>query len=213
MTKGSVFIIMGPPGSGKGTQSQYLANRIGLPHISTGDLLRAIIQEGTPNGLKAKAYLDKGAFVPSDFVWEILKEKLQSQACSKGCIIDGFPRTLDQAHLLDSFLMDVHSNYTVIFLEISEDEILKRVCSRFLCPSCSRIYNTSQGHTECPDCHVPLIRRSDDTPEIIKERLKKYQERTAPVIAYYDSLGKLCRVSSENKEDLVFEDILKCIYK
>ncbi|WP_100934785.1 adenylate kinase [Candidatus Chlamydia corallus] len=213
MTKGSVFIIMGPPGSGKGTQSQYLANRMGLSHISTGDLLRAIIQEGTPTGLEAKALLDKGAFVPSNFIWEILKEKMQSKACSQGCIIDGFPRTLDQAQLLGNFLIETHSDYIVIFLEISEDEILKRIYSRFLCPSCSHIYKKNQGYTECPDCHIPLIRRSDDTPEVIKERLKKYRERTAPLIAYYDNLGKLCRVSSENKEDLVFEDILKCIYK
>ncbi|SPN73395.1 Adenylate kinase,adenylate kinase,adenylate kinase,Adenylate kinase [Chlamydia serpentis] len=213
MNNGSVFIIMGPPGSGKGTQSQHLAKRLGIPHFSTGDLLRAIIEEGTPAGLEAKTYLDKGAFVPSNFVWKILKEKMQSIECSQGCIIDGFPRTLDQAQLLNNFLKKIQSDYTVIFLEISENEIVKRIGSRFLCPSCSRIYKKEQGYTECPDCLMPLIRRSDDTPEVIKERLKKYRERTAPVITYYEKLGKLCWISSEDKEDLVFENLLRCIYK
>nr|WP_066483457.1 nucleoside monophosphate kinase [Candidatus Chlamydia sanziniae] len=211
MMKNAFYIVMGPPGSGKGSQSQRLANTLGIPHVSSGDMLRAVIKQQTPFSLEAKAYLDKGQFVPSSVVWSLLKERLLSKACTQGCIIDGFPRNLDQAHILDSFFKKLGLNYHVFFLDVSEQEIIRRICSRLICLSCARIYRQEQGYSQCPLCHSSLIRRSDDSPEVVKQRLKTYYEYTIPVTAYYESMGKLNRISAENTEDQVFRNILSYI--
>ncbi|MEF9497111.1 adenylate kinase [Chlamydia sp. 04-14] len=211
MLKNIFYIIMGPPGSGKGTQSQRLANQLGLPHISSGDLFRSAIKSATPLGIKASEYIDKGFLVPDDLVWEIVEETLVKPECESGCIIDGFPRTLDQAILLNDFLVKSNADYLVIQLDVSDEEIIRRIHSRFICPSCNYVYNQSQGLSECPTCHVNLVRRSDDTLEVIHKRLESYEKSTAPVINYYEDLGKLTHIPSEVSPDEVFQSILSCI--
>lgn len=204
------YIVMGPPGSGKGTQSQRLSNRLGLPHVSSGDLLRFDIQEGTSLGIKAQEYINKGLLVPDRLVWDIVKKKLGESECLSGCIIDGFPRTLDQAIWLHEFLLQGHSQYCVIQLDVSEEEVIRRISSRFICPSCNYI-SCHQEMQICPRCHVQLIRRSDDTPEVILQRLESYRTLTEPVLHYYQNLGKLLRIPSESSPDEVFQHIVSCI--
>ncbi|MEF9520025.1 adenylate kinase [Chlamydia crocodili] len=211
MLKNIFYIIMGPPGSGKGTQSQRLANHLGLPHISSGDLFRSAIKSETLLGIKAAEYIDKGLLVPDDLVWEIIEEMLVKPEYQSGCIIDGFPRTLDQAVLLNDFLLKSNTNYLVIQLDVSDEEIVRRIHSRFICPLCSYVYNQSQGFSECPTCRVKLVRRSDDTLEVIHKRLESYEKSTAPVINYYEDLGKLTHIPSEASPDEVFQSILSCI--
>ncbi|QVE49615.1 adenylate kinase [Chlamydia crocodili] len=211
MLKNTFYIIMGPPGSGKGTQSQRLANQLGLPHISSGDLFRSAIKSATVLGIKAAEYINKGLLVPNDLVWELVQETLNKPECQSGCIIDGFPRTLDQAILLNDFLVKSNADYRVIQLDVSDEEIIRRIHSRFICPSCNYVYNQSQGFNECPICRVKLVRRSDDTLEVIYKRLENYEKSTAPVVNYYEDLGKLTRIPSEVSPDEVFQSILSCI--
>lgn len=201
------YIIMGPPGSGKGTQSQRLSIKLGLPHISSGELLRFDIKEKTPLGIKAQEFIDKGKLVPDTLVWNIVKEKLQKPECASGCIIDGFPRTLDQAIRLHEFLAQRRDQYCVIQLDVSQEEVVRRILSRFICPSCNYISCQREGG-RCPKCHAELIRRSDDTPEVIFQRLENYKTSTEPLIHYYQELGKLLRISSESPPDEVFQRIL-----
>ncbi|WP_348664084.1 adenylate kinase [Chlamydia vaughanii] len=211
MLKDIFYIIMGPPGSGKGTQSKLLANKLGIPHLSSGDLFRAAIKSSTPLGIKAQKYIDMGQLVPDVLVWELIEEKLNQPECLSGCIIDGFPRTLDQAVLLNDFMVNRHLNYHVIQLDVSEEEVTHRIQSRFICPSCNSIYNQKQGLGQCSKCHVDLIRRSDDTSEVIIQRLKSYRKSTEPLINYYQKLGKLTRIPSKPSPEEVFDNILDCI--
>ncbi len=203
------YIMMGPPGSGKGTQSQYLAQSTRLPHISSGDLLREAINQGSPFGTQAKAYLDKGLLVSDEVVFGLVKERLE--ICGSGCILDGIPRNLNQASLLQPFLDEYYPNYQVILLEASEQTIVQRICSRYICPQCKLVFNQSQQITDCPSCHVPLTRRSDDNPETVLERLRIYKESTSPLIEYYEKLGKLHRISAELPSQEVSQQILQLI--
>ncbi|EPP35112.1 adenylate kinase family protein [Chlamydia ibidis] len=205
------YIIIGAPGSGKGTQSQKLAKKCGIPHISSGDILREAVQKKTPLGLEVESLVSQGAFVSDNLIWELVREKLSQPTCLNGCILDGFPRTVNQAILLDGFLISKFPNYLAILLEISEEEVLHRICSRFVCPSCNRVYSEAQGLSYCPQCNVKLVRRSDDHPEVVRERLKIYKLSTEPVIDYYDQHHKLCKVASSGPVDEVFQKILDCI--
>ncbi|AEB55558.1 MULTISPECIES: adenylate kinase [Chlamydia] len=205
------YIIMGPPGSGKGTQSQRLAHLLKLPHISSGELFRSAIESASPLGIKAAEYINQGCLVPDEIVWGMVQEALNQPECRSGCIIDGFPRTLDQAILLNDFFVQSHADYRVIQLDVSNEEIIRRIHSRFICPSCKYVYNQSQGFSECPTCQIKLVRRSDDTLEVIHKRLEGYEKSTAPVVDYYQELGKLTRIPSEASPDDVFQSIEACI--
>ncbi|WP_139414591.1 adenylate kinase [Chlamydia abortus] len=205
------YIIMGPPGSGKGTQSQRLAHQLKLPHMSSGELFRSAIDSASPLGIKAAEYINQGLLVPDAIVWGMVQEALNQPECRSGCIIDGFPRTLDQAILLNDFFMQSHADYRVIQLDVSNQEIIRRIHSRFICPSCKHVYNQNQGLSECPTCQMKLVRRSDDTLEVIHKRLESYEKLTAPLIDYYQELGKLTRIPSEASPDDVFQSIEACI--
>lgn len=205
------YIIMGPPGSGKGTQSQRLAHQLKLPHMSSGELFRSAIDSASPLGIKAAEYINQGLLVPDVIVWGMVQEALNQPECQSGCIIDGFPRTLDQAILLNDFFMQSHVDYRVIQLDVSNEEIIRRIHSRFICPSCKHVYNQNQGSSECPTCQMKLVRRSDDTLEVIHKRLESYEKLTAPLIDYYQELGKLTRIPSEASPDDVFQSIEACI--
>lgn len=211
MSDSIFYIIMGPPGAGKGTQSQLLAKELHLPHVSSGDLFRSAIKASSPIGIEAKEYIDKGQLVPDDLVWKIVRERISSSDCSSGCIIDGFPRNLAQANLLNEFLREKQAKYRVIHLDVSEEEIIRRIHSRFICPSCHLVYNEQQNLAQCSQCHSDLIRRSDDTLDVVLKRLGDYKRTTSSLIHYYHKLGKLLLVPSKPSPQEVFDYILDCI--
>ena len=176
------LIFLGPPGAGKGTQAQRLMVDLDIPQISTGDILRKAIREMTPTGVIAKGYIDRGELVPDDVVIAIVRERLQEKDCEKGYILDGFPRTVPQAEVLDTIVtMDA-----VVDFELPNEEIINRLSGRRVCPGCNSTYHVSrlEGDT-CPACGEKVIQRKDDMPETVLNRLEVYEKQTAPLIAYY----------------------------
>lgn len=183
--------MLGPQGSGKGTYSSRLSPILGIPQISSGDIMREEIAKESPLGIKVKEYMDKGILVPDDIVIQIIKDRLKKPDCEKGFIFDGFPRTLNQARELEKITkIDV-----VIYLDVPEWILLKRLGSRVSCEKCKEIYNLINIKPKregiCDKCGGRLIQREDETPEAIKKRLKEYEENTQPLIDYYKSKGIL----------------------
>lgn len=186
------IVFLGPPGSGKGTHAQRLMHEMGIPQISTGDMLRQAIKAETPLGVLAKAYIDKGALVPDDVVIGIVKERLQDADCQQGYMLDGFPRTVPQAEALSTFAtIDVALN-----LSLPDEMIVNRLSGRRVCLKCGGTYHVTQlhGKSEC-DCGAPLVQRKDDCPETIQNRLNVYAAQTAPLINYYEKKGLLKTVN------------------
>lgn len=187
------LVLFGPPGSGKGTQASLLSEKLGAPHISTGDILREAVANKTEVGLKAKAFMDSGQLVPDDVVIAIAKEKLASIG-DKGFILDGFPRTIPQAQALDRALAELGMPLdAVVNLKVDEDEIVTRLSGRRVCPSCGEPYHVDTKRPKadgvCDKCGAALIHRDDDRPEAIKQRLSVYGKQTAPLIEFYESAG------------------------
>lgn len=190
------IIFLGPPGAGKGTHAQRLTQEMGIPQISTGEILRAAIREGTPTGLRAKAYTEKGELVPDAVVIDIVKERLAKEDCKNGCILDGFPRTVPQAEALATFAaIDAVVNFV-----LPDEAIVRRLSGRRVCPSCGLTTHVSalNGKDTCPECGSKLIQRKDDLPETVENRLKVYKEQTEPLIAYYQGKGKVKDILCEN---------------
>jgi len=192
------LILIGPPGAGKGTQAEMLVKKLGIPQISTGDILRAAVKNGTPIGLKAKKYMDVGDLVPDDVIIGVVKERLTADDCKKGYLFDGIPRTLHQAEVLDAqgVIIDV-----VLSIEIPDDVLIERLGGRRVCPECNTIYHieTKKPAKEgiCDGCGAVLITRKDDEIDMIKSRLKTYHKETEPLIGYYKAQGKLKEVGGE----------------
>lgn len=210
------LIMLGPPGSGKGTQAKRLTERFGIPQISTGDILREAVKEGTPLGKEAKRYMDEGKLVPDEVVVGIVRERLKEPDCEKGFILDGFPRTVAQAEALDRILEEMGRKIDhVIDIEVSEDELLKRLTGRRTCKRCGAMYhiifNPPKRDGICDQCGGELYQRDDDREETIKARLKVYREQTAPLIDYYEKRGLLRRIEGSGKIDEIEERILKAI--
>lgn len=189
------IIFLGPPGSGKGTHAQQISEAMGIPRLSTGDMLRENMKSGTTLGLEAKRYVESGQLVPDALVIEMLKERLTQDDCAQGVIFDGFPRTQPQAEALE----EVVSIDAVVNLEIPDESIVKRMAGRRVCPACGFTSHTSwlDGRTDCGQCGAELTMRDDDAPETVLARLTVYHAQTKPLIAYYDQRGLLRRVSSE----------------
>ncbi len=215
---------MGAPGSGKGTQSKLLASQLSLQHISSGDLLRNAVSQNTPLGQEIKSYLDQGKLLPDQLVWKLVHEKLDElqqdtllrklsflSRSENGAILDGFPRTVAQAKLLNEFLCSYFPDYKIILLDISDEEVLNRLTSRYICPSCQGIYNKQQGFSRCPKCLVELTRRSDDTPEVILDRIQTYKQETQPVLDYYAALQRLITIDANAPTQQVFKNILDAL--
>lgn len=195
------IIFVGPPGAGKGTHAQILMKEMGIPQISTGDMLRQAMAEGTALGLIAKAYINDGNLVPDDVVIGIVKERLQKDDCSKGYILDGFPRTVPQAEALEGFArIDA-----VLDFELADDVIIKRLSGRRVCSACGLTthINTVGESDVCPECGEKLIQRKDDLPETVRNRLAVYQQQTAPLIDFYQerSLLKVIDCSGTKEEN------------
>ena len=183
------IIFLGPPGAGKGTHAQLLMNELGIPQISTGDMLRQAMKAGTEMGLSAKRYIDAGELVPDEVVIGIVKDRLNADDCKNGYILDGFPRTVKQAEALGQFArIDVALN-----ISLSDDVIISRLSGRRVCLKCGATYHIStlEGREDCAVCGDKLVQRKDDAPETIRNRLSVYAAQTAPLIDYYDQKGLL----------------------
>lgn len=198
------LIFLGPPGAGKGTQAARVSAAWGIPHISTGDMLRTAIAQGTPMGLAAKGFMDAGNLVPDDVVIGIVKERLAARDCEKGYILDGFPRTVAQAEALASFAKIDKA----VLVDLADTEIITRMAGRRTCPACQATYHVStlKGDT-CEKCGTKLIRRVDDAPETVASRLAVYHEKTQPLIDYYAEKGILAKVEGANPVNAVFDAI------
>ncbi len=212
------IIFLGPPGSGKGTQSKWIEDEFGIPHISTGDMFRAAVAQGTPSGLLAKTYMDKGQLVPDDVTIAIVEERLQQKDCQKGFLFDGFPRTIAQAEALDHLTKKLKLPIDlVIYLVVDKKVLLKRIAGRRVCPKCGASFHNENNPSKvdgiCDFCGAELIIRKDDTPEAMKTRIKAYESETAPLIHYYQAKGLLREIDALQDIDKVTEDIKDTLEK
>ena len=192
------IILLGAPGAGKGTQAAIICERLNIPTISTGNIIRAALKSGTEMGLKAKSYMDQGKLVPDEVVIGIIKERLAEDDCQNGFVLDGFPRTIPQAEALDSMGIQIDK---VIDIDVSDEEIVSRLSGRRVCESCSDTYhvehNPPKVEGKCDKCNGTLVQRKDDHPETVKDRLHVYHEQTEPLKGYYEKQGKLFEVKGE----------------
>lgn len=195
------LILLGAPGAGKGTQAELICERLNIPAISTGNMIREAMKNGTEMGKKAKSFVDAGNLVPDEVVIGIIKERLSESDCANGFILDGFPRTIPQAEALDKMGVDID---TVLSIEVADEKIVKRMSGRRVCESCGASYHieykkpTKEG--VCNACGGNLICRKDDAPETVLDRLNVYHEQTEPLKGYYEKTGKLKIV--EGQEEL-----------
>ncbi|MBM7624002.1 adenylate kinase [Sporohalobacter salinus] len=206
------IILVGPPGAGKGTQAANLVDEFGVPHIATGDIFRSAIKNKTQLGKKAKEYIDQGQLVPDEVTIGIVEERLSEDDCQEGFILDGFPRTVTQADALNDILADLNIKLdTVLNIEVSEEEVVRRLSGRRICSECGASYhlefNPPQDKNICDKCSGELYQREDDEPETIKERLEVYKEQTEPLINYYKEKGILKSINGEAVPQEVFTRI------
>ena len=206
-------LIMGAPGAGKGTYAEGICEYFGIPHISTGDIFRQAMQEETPMGLLAKSYIDKGHLVPDEVTNKIVKERLLKADCADGFLLDGYPRTTEQADCLEQMLQEMNLKLDVVInLVVSDELIVSRIVNRRLCPTCGKGYNllTLKPKQEgiCDTCGTPLYQRKDDNEETIKSRLNVYNEQTKPLIEYYTNKGLIRNLNGEGRADVATKYIL-----
>ncbi|AIY89462.1 adenylate kinase [Geoglobus acetivorans] len=210
------LILLGPPGAGKGTQAKRIVEKYGIPQISTGDMLRDAVAKGTELGKKAKEYMDKGELVPDEVVIGIVKERLMQPDCESGFILDGFPRTINQAEALDDILDEMNRRIdAVINIAVPDEEILKRIVYRRICKECGAVYNLIYSPPKvdgkCDKCGGDLYQRDDDKEETVKERLRVYREQTAPLIDYYSRKGSLKNVDGTKNIEEVWNQIVELL--
>ncbi len=211
--------MLGPPGVGKGTQAQELMAAWGIPQISTGDLFRANISQGTPLGLQAKSTLDKGELVSDNLVNDMVAQRLKAPDTTAGYILDGFPRTLNQADWLDQHLAATPGSLPVIAvsIEVSYNQLLRRITGRRICPVCKTSYNIYLQPPKvdelCDLDGTPLTRRSDDTEEVFEERMRAYNSLTAPVVEHYRALGRFEQVNGEQPVNAVTAEVMKAVLR
>ncbi|MBQ0110622.1 MAG: adenylate kinase [Oscillospiraceae bacterium] len=194
------LILLGAPGAGKGTQAEYISEKLSIPTISTGNIIRESMREGTEMGLKAKAFVDKGNLVPDEVVIGIIKERLSQNDCANGFILDGFPRTIPQAQALDEMGVQIDKTLSI---EVADEDIVRRMSGRRVCPACGASYHIEYKKPEkegvCNLCGAQLIIRNDDKPETVLERLKIYHAQTEPLKEYYNKQGKLLTVQGQEE--------------
>lgn len=210
------IIMLGAPGAGKGTQAKKIAEVCKVPHISTGDIFRANIKNGTELGKKAKEYMDKGLLVPDELTCNLVVDRIQQSDCANGYILDGFPRTIPQAEALTAALKAIGQKMDyAINVEVPDENIIGRMSGRRACVGCGAtyhvVYNPTKVEGICDACGEKLILRADDEPETVKNRLNVYHEQTQPLIDYYKAQGILVEVDGTKNMDDVFADILKIL--
>lgn len=205
------IVILGAPGAGKGTQASLICGELKIPHISTGDIFRHNIKEKTPIGIVAKGYIDKGQLVPDEVTCEIVRLRLAEKDCENGYLLDGFPRTVEQAKSLELFSkVDM-----VLDISIPTQRLMKRLTGRRVCELCGESYHIDAlgGKTECEKCGGKLIHREDDYEETVKERLSVYEHKTAPLISYYTEKGLLKKIDGDKSVNEVFGEIALLLKK
>jgi adenylate kinase len=210
------ILFMGPPGAGKGTQAERIITEFNIPHISTGDAFRLAMKQGTPIGLKAKEYIDKGLLVPDEITNGIVKERLSQSDCEKGFLLDGFPRTIQQAEALDVMLNELGRKIDhVVNLSVDRSFLLARLTGRRICRTCGATYhvmfNPPKTEGICDKDGGELYQRSDDSEEQVGTRLDEYTSKTAPLLNFYDEKGTLRDVNGERDIDVVTADIIKTL--
>ena len=220
------LIMVGPPASGKGTQTKKLVAETGLKHVDTGSMLREAVAAKTEAGMIAKEYMDKGQLVPVEIVGRIIKERLSQDDCKKGFILDGFPRSLEQAEILDNILAELDKgedvDMKVVYFDMPIDNLIERIVNRRSCPSCGAIFNVKTmtlkkdgtyiwKRRENEFCETELVQRADDNEEIAKSRFNTYFEQTAPLIDLYEKRGKLVKVNAAGTIDEVFAALKEVI--
>lgn len=210
------IIMLGAPGAGKGTQAKMIAEKCGIPHISTGDIFRANIKNGTELGAKAKEYMDKGLLVPDELVCDLVVDRIQQADCEKGYILDGFPRTILQAEALENALNAIEQKLDyAIDIDVPDENIINRMSGRRACVGCGATYhvlfNPTKVEGKCDVCGESLILRDDDKPETVKKRLDVYHTQTQPLIDFYTERKVLVEVDGTQSMDKVFDDIMKIL--
>ncbi|TCT21097.1 adenylate kinase [Melghiribacillus thermohalophilus] len=206
------LILMGLPGAGKGTQADKIVEKYNIPHISTGDMFRSAIKEGTELGKKAKSFMDKGELVPDEVTIGIVKERLSKPDCENGFLLDGFPRTIAQAEALDSLLHELGTKIDyVLHIDVPEEKLVDRLTGRRICPTCGATYhvefNPPKVDGKCDHDGSDLIQRDDDKPETVKNRLEVNIKQTEPLLDFYRQKGDLIAVNGDQDIDKVFNDI------
>ncbi len=212
------LVLLGPPGSGKGTQAELLHEKLKLPHVASGDLFREHLKNETELGLLAKKYMDKGQLVPDDVTIAMVRERLQQPDCAQGVILDGFPRTLAQAESLDEMLAGMGRRLNgVLYLAVPDEELVRRLSGRWICSQCQTPYHTLFNPPAeegiCDLCGGELYQRDDDKPETVRARLKVYHRQTAPLIDYYRRAGLLVEVDGAKDIESVNAALLEAIRK
>jgi len=206
------LVLLGPPGSGKGTQAKRLAEKYGLPHVSTGDILRVHLGKGAPLDRETREVVRSGGLVSDKIAVEIIKKRLGKGDCQEGFILDGFPRTLPQAESLNGFLKDSDREIDrVLYLELNEEEAVKRLSGRRICSRCGAtfhlVFNPPNIPGICDQCGAKLSQREDDSEVTVRQRMKTYQKDTYPLIEYYESRGLLSKIDANRDIEEVFEDL------
>lgn len=209
-------VLLGPPGAGKGTQAVRLVEKYEIPHISTGDIFRKNIKEGTELGKKAQEYMNAGALVPDELVVNLVKDRLQQDDCKNGFLLDGFPRTIFQAEKLDEFLSESNQKMDIVInLKVEKEALIKRLTGRRVCKDCGASYHIvnipPKKEGVCDICGGELIQRKDDNIETVENRINVYEDQTAPLIGYYKEAGSLVDFDGEASLDEVFDAIVQAI--
>lgn len=207
------MLLLGPPGAGKGTQAARLAEKLKIPHISTGDMFRRAMAEGTPLGLVAKSYMERGQLVPDDVTIGLVQERLGAEDCAAGFLLDGFPRTVAQADALEKILRELGRPLDrAVNLVVPDEKLIERAVGRRVCPNCGAtyhvVYNPPRQEGICDVCGHPLRQRDDDREETVRHRLEVYYQQTEPLIKYYERAGLLENVNGDQDMDSVLRSIL-----
>jgi adenylate kinase len=210
------IILLGPPGAGKGTQAKKISAQFSIPQISTGDMLREAVKNGTEMGRQAKTHMDRGGLVPDEVVIGIVKDRLQATDCANGFILDGFPRTIPQAEALERATKDLKKEIRVVLsLEVDENELMERLCGRRTCTGCGAMYhvtfNPPKAQGTCDKCGAALVQRDDDREETIRTRLVNYKKMTEPLLQYYKGSGKIRTVRATGDIDAIYSGIAKIL--
>ena len=209
------IVLLGPPGAGKGTQAEVLTKKLLVPHISTGDMFRAAIKNGTAMGIEAKSYMDRGQLVPDEVTVGIIKDRIAQPDCSGGFLLDGFPRTIAQAEALDKLLEDKGGLDAVLNISVPLEKLVERLTGRRMCRKCGAIYhmlyNAPAKDGVCDACGGELYQRDDDKLETVTNRLDVYEAQTAPLIGFYEQRGKLFTVNGDQPINAVLADLGKAL--
>lgn len=210
------IVLLDPPGAGKGTQAERIIEKYGIPQISTGDIFRANIKNGTELGKKAKEYMDRGDLVPDELVVDLVKDRLDQDDCKDGFMLDGFPRTVFQAQELDKIMEAKGLKINcVLNIDVAPEKLVKRIAGRRVCKQCGATYNVDSKPTKvegiCDKCGGEVYQRADDTEETVKNRIKVYFDQTAPLIDYYKASGVIANVNGDQAMENVFSEIVKAL--